>query len=192
MKVSLDNYSSKFEAIVCPGIHHPNLTDDFMQNLRKNSDRLDDYNWSILPTRYYKPYSPMDIYQWLETKYSAPADTLPLIFICFSAGVVGGFGAALWWQQNGGQVKAFFALDGWGMPIVADFPVYRLSHDYFTHWSSALLGTGNDSFYADPAVDHLDLWRSPETTMGWWVKSPGMKIYCSVAEFLQTFFAVPS
>ena len=141
----------------------------------------------ILPTQNYKPYSPVDVYRWLKENNISPSDTFPLIFICFSAGVVGGLGAALWWQRNGGQVKAFFAFDGWGMPILADFPVYRLSHDYFTHWSSALLGQGDGSFYADPAIAHLDLWRSPDSTMGWWVKSPGMKIRCSATEFLQTF-----
>ena len=189
MKVSPDNYSNKFEAIVCPGIHDSNLTDSFIQNIQANSDRFAGLNWLILPTQYYKPYSPVDVYQWLEKKYSAPADTLPLVFICFSAGVVGGLGAALWWQKNGGKIKAFFALDGWGMPIFANFPVYRLSHDYFTHWSSALLGQGDLSFYADPPVDHLDLWRSPKTTMGWWVTSPRMKTRCSAAEFLQNFLS---
>lgn len=176
---------AKFELVVCPGVHHPNLSADFIQDLQENSDRASEYKWLILPTQHYLPYSPRDVYQWLTHNYVSPLDAPPLVFICFSAGVVGGLGAALWWQSNGGKVKAFLALDGWGMPIVANFPVYRLSHDYFTHWSSALLGTGKDSFYADPAIEHLDLWRSPNTTLGWWVKSTGMKQRCSVAEFLQ-------
>lgn len=125
--------------------------------------------------------------QWLTNNYISVVDAPPIIFICFSAGVVGGLGAALWWQTKGGKIKAFFALDGWGMPIVANFPVYRLSHDYFTYWSSALLGSGKDSFYADPAVTHLDLWRSPHKVMGCWVSSSGKQKYCSLAEFLNIF-----
>lgn len=68
----------------------------------------------------------------------------------------------------GGQIKALIALDGWGVPLGGNFPIYRLSHDSFTHWSSALLGGGTESFYADPPVEHLELWRSPQTTKGWW------------------------
>lgn len=140
-----------------------------------------------MPTSHYAPYSPEDVYQWLTTNNGFPTDTLPLVFICFSAGVVGGLGAAYEWQSQGGRVKAFLALDGWGMPIFANFPIYRLSHDYFTHWSSALLGMGKDSFYADPAITHLDLWQKPSNTMGWWVKSPGVKVRCSLSEFLSIF-----
>jgi hypothetical protein len=32
------------------------------------------------------------------------------------------------------------------------------------------LGGGNESFYADPGVEHLDLWRSPQTASGWWLR----------------------
>jgi hypothetical protein len=69
----------------------------------------------------------------------------------------------------GGTVKAFLAFDGWGVPLYGNFPIHRISHDYFTHWSSALLGGGEDSFYAEPAVEHLDLWRKPNVCKGWWV-----------------------
>ena len=57
-------------------------------------------------------------------------------------------------------MKALIAFDGWGVPLVGNFPIYRISHDQFTHWSSELLGKGDKSFYADPPVEHLDLWRS--------------------------------
>ncbi|NJK53546.1 MAG: hypothetical protein HC936_13370 [Leptolyngbyaceae cyanobacterium SU_3_3] len=60
-------------------------------------------------------------------------------------------------------------MDGWGVPLGGDFPIYRVSHDRFTHWSSAWWVAGLDSFYADPAVAHLDLWRSPQTVQGRWV-----------------------
>ncbi|MGB3188280.1 MAG: hypothetical protein WBB43_02490, partial [Limnoraphis sp.] len=66
-------------------------------------------------------------------------------------------------------VKALIALDGWGVPLGGNFPIYRISHDRFTHWSSALLGGGVESFYADPPVEHLDLWSSPQTARGWWL-----------------------
>ncbi len=34
-----------------------------------------------------------------------------------------------------------------------------------------MLGSGADSFYAEPPVEHLDMWRSPQTVEGWWVHS---------------------
>jgi hypothetical protein len=75
----------------------------------------------------------------------------PLLLIGFSAGVVGAIAAANLWQGQGRRVAAVIAVDGWGVPQVGDFPLHRVSHDYFTHWSSAVLGAGADSFYADPA-----------------------------------------
>jgi hypothetical protein len=27
---------------------------------------------------------------------------------------------------------------------------------------------GQDPFYAEPGVPHLDLWRSPDQAWGWW------------------------
>lgn len=111
----------------------------------------------------------------------------PVLFIGFSAGVVGAIGAAWSWQFLGGRVKAFIALDGWGVPLWGDFPIHRLSHDRFTHWSSAMLGSGADNFYAEPPVEHLDLWRSPQNSLGWWVnsnKGAQPSSYLSAAEFL--------
>lgn len=92
-----------------------------------------------------------------------------LTWIAFSAGVVGALGCAQGWRWRGGTVQGLYALDGWGMPVLGDFPVYRLSHDRFTHVTSAWLGTGRVSFYADPPVTHWDLWRSPAQVMGWQV-----------------------
>ena len=183
----LDNSANKFDIVICPGIHPPNLTKYFIQGLQEKSNCFCKHNWLILSTQNYAPYAPLDVYLWLKTHYPSPINTPPLVFISFSAGVVGGFGAALMWQMNGGRVKALFALDGWGVPLLANFPIYRLSHDYFTHWSSALLGAGDDSFYADPTVEHLELWRAPDATWGWWHKSSGIKIRCSVADFFQIF-----
>jgi hypothetical protein len=94
-------------------------------------------------------------------------DRAPLTLIGFSAGVITAMVNASLWRLNGGSIAAFFALDGWGVPLVGDFPIYRLSHDYFTHWSSHLLGGGPVSFYADPPVAHLTLWSEPERVTGW-------------------------
>ena len=108
--------------------------------------------------------------QLISKSNDTPAAVAPLTFLSFSAGVVGAIGAALTWRQWGGQVNAFIAMDGWGVPLIGDFSIHRASHDAYTHWSSALLGAGQDSFYADPPVAHLDLWRSPHSVSGWWVR----------------------
>lgn len=111
----------------------------------------------------------MHILEFLQQKYRG--QVLPkLIIISFSAGVVGAISAAWGWQLMGGKIEALIAFDGWGVPLVGNFPIYRISHDYFTHWSSSLLGKGDKSFYADPPVNHLDLWRSPQQVIGWRVE----------------------
>ena len=46
------------------------------------------------------------------------------------------------------------------------------------------MGGGEESFYADPGVGHLELWRSPQTVRGWWVNREGMRAPKSAAEFL--------
>ncbi len=160
--------------IICPGFHDRALTTCFLNAVypqwrsRKALGHL-----LIYPTERYPPYNPSTILDFLQNSSSSqhPIDDIPVIFMGFSAGVVGAMGAAWLWQQQGGQVKGLIAWDGWGVPGLGDFPVYRLSHDYFTHWSSALLGKGVESFWADPAVEHLDLWRSPHTIKGWWLSS---------------------
>lgn len=170
--------------IVCPGIHSPHLTESFIKSIQTDTEQLRS-DWLIFPARDRPSYSPLAIYQWLEKYYFSPSQAPALVFITFSAGVVGGIGTALTWQMKGGKIKAFLAFDGWGVPLVANFPVYRFSHDYFTHWSSALLGTGVESFYAEPEVNHLDLWRSPQTSLGWWIENSGCKTYCSAAELVR-------
>jgi hypothetical protein len=162
--------------IICPGIHATQLTEDFLTNLQLDADIL------VLPTQQYLPYAPWDIYRWLEEKVSLDRR---LLFIAFSAGVVGTIGAAIAWQIKGGNVKGLIAIDGWGVPLIANFPVYRLSHDYFTHWSSAVLSGGKNGFYCDPPVKHLDLWRSPHTAWGWKVEHDGLKTRLSAASYLK-------
>jgi hypothetical protein len=167
-------FSQSMTILICPGVHPPELTDRFIENLGLSRDRF-----LILPA-YIPPYSGIDVLNFLNQNCDR---TSPLCCITFSAGVVGAIFAALAWQSQGGIMSTFIALDGWGVPLVGDFTIYRLSHDYFTHWSSALLGSGEESFYADPGVDHLELWRSPHTINGW-RNTRHYKMRCSAAEFL--------
>ncbi len=174
---------SKTICCICPGIHDRSLTDSFLDELYKQGlGQHQSGELLIFPTSDYPAYSAFDILNFLcrETQSSGSLhfysqnlsnDCVKLVFISFSAGVVGAMGAALMWQQFGGEVEALIAIDGWGVPLVANFPIYRISHDHFTHWSSALLGGGNESFYAAPGVEHLEVWRSPQTTQGWWLHS---------------------
>lgn len=181
--------------IICPGMHSIDLTQSFLKNLqlRSSSDlaEISNQNLLIFPVQRYPAYSGFHIVQFLQETLrqdSLAAESREFVFLSFSAGVAGAIGAAWAWQQLGGKVKALIALDGWGVPLYGDFPIHRVSHDHFTHWSSALLGAGADSFYADPAIDHLDLWRSPQTVQGWWVPTaattPLQPIATTVAVFL--------
>jgi len=170
--------------IICPGIHETQLTESFLTGLHKLNHNQTS-NLLIFPTADYPAYSAFHILQFLCQERSL---TAPLLFISFSAGVVGAIGAAWGWQLLGGQVKAFIALDGFCVPLLGNFPIHRLSHDYFTHWSSALLGTGEDNFWASPPVEHLTLWQQPQTTQGWWIHSESgkqeQKTPATAAEFL--------
>lgn len=168
---------------ICPGIHDQKLTDDFIQNLLNFPINAE--NLLIFPADQYPPYSGFHVLQYIEkncSKYSQE-----LVIISFSAGVVGAISAAWGWQLQGKIIKGFIAFDGWGVPLTGNFPIYRVSHDKFTHWSSAVLGTGKTSFYADPAVDHLDLWRSPQTVNGWMVDTTTEDKKCVVAMSLIEF-----
>lgn len=166
--------------VICPGVHDRHLTDCFLAGLSEVwKSSADDRPFRqildralIFPAHPHPPYSAIDIFNFLcDRKITGES----IAFVSFSAGVVGAIGAAWMWQQRGGQVGAFFALDGWGVPLGGNFPIYRLSHDRFTHWSSAFLGSGGDSFYADPPIAHLDLWKSPQTAKGWHISqtAPG-------------------
>lgn len=164
--------------IICPGVHSPELTDRFVQSI---SDRVE-ADYLILPTAEHPPYNAIAVYQWLERQQLSKMQ--PLSFVAFSAGVVGGIGAAMAWQLRGGNVQSFIALDGWGMPSLVNFPLYRVSHDAFTHWSSQILGSGEGGFYADPEVDHLELWRSPKACRGWRIISPGCQTRDTLLNYL--------
>jgi hypothetical protein len=164
--------------LICPGIHDPALTECFWASLRSQIQHdvpsHKPLHPLILPIQDYPVYSPRHILQYLNQQLEQSESPLhldsSLVFISFSAGVVGAIGAARHWHAQH-HVKALIALDGWGVPLAEQFPIHRLSHDYFTHWSSALLGTGALNFYADPPVEHLDLWRSPHRVQGWQVSA---------------------
>lgn len=180
--------------IICPGIHAPELTQDFLQGVFGAHQPRS----QIFPTQSQPVYSAIHVFSFLQEslaeQFPASPLSVPLVFVSFSAGVVGAIGAAWAWQQAGGKVKGFIALDGWGVALGGQFPVHRLSHDGFTHWSSALLGAGQDSFYADPAIAHLDLWRSPQMAQGWGVCSsvvpglPATRTATTAAQFLRHLF----
>ncbi len=163
--------------IICPGFHGLELTEGFLEGLGADWRKLEESgDLLIFPVEAYAPYSAFDIFNFLcyaKPPSSEKGTETGLLFISFSAGVVGAIGAAWSWRRMGRRVKAFIAADGWGVPLGGDFPIYRMSHDRFTHWSSALLGGGPESFYADPAVEHLDLWRSPQTAWGWQLNDSG-------------------
>jgi hypothetical protein len=175
----------KTTLIICPGVHDSQLTDSFVKCLKN----LDQHNslpqCLVFPATKYPPYSPLHLLEFLKQAHLKPSPLLSLIFLAFSAGVVGAIGAANLWQLGGGKVKAFIAVDGWGVPLVGNFPLHRISHDYFTHWSSGLISIRGESFYAQPDVSHLDLWRSPNTAWGWREKSSGIKIRTNAAEFIK-------
>jgi hypothetical protein len=167
--------------LICPGIHDPSLTHSFLSKIELPSENL-----AIFPTAEAAPYSPTEMLSFFRrSALRPPSETSPLRIVAFSAGVVGAIAAAHLWQLQGGQIAWILALDGWGVPAWANFPVYRLSHDSFTHWSSQLTGGSTPSFYAEPAVDHLELWRSPHLTVGWHVSGCGLRHRTTAATFIQ-------
>jgi hypothetical protein len=163
--------SNILRLLICPGIHDPQLTRQFLDDLTGGERWIDRHlDCLVFPAWDYPAYSALHILHFLDRETTRDDDRA-IAWIAFSAGVVGAIGAAWGWQALGGTVKGAIALDGWGVPLYGNFPIYRLSHDRFTHWSSALLGPGRASFYADPAVDHLQLWRSPATVAGYAVEN---------------------
>ncbi len=163
--------------IICPGMQNPALTESFVAKLFEaisNSDyyHLNTVNILVFPANGILPLSGFHILDFLHQNLKDRLKS-PVVFISFSAGVVGAMSAACGWQLFGGHIKAFIAIDGWGVPLVGDFPIHRMSHDYFTHWSSSLLGSGKDNFYADPPVDHLQMWENPQNVQGVWITSSG-------------------
>jgi hypothetical protein len=190
--------------IICPGVHSPELTQGFLEGLGKP---FDPSTMCVFPAERFPAYSALHLLkflgeqflgeQWLNQDWQLrTASQKPLVLIGFSAGVVAAIGAAQVLQSLGVQVKALVAIDGWGVPLWGDFPIHRLSHDRFTHVTSRLLDQSHwdqnhwsehhISFYADPDVAHLELWRSPQTALGWSTEGSGQKQYqVTAAQFLQ-------
>ncbi len=177
--------------IICPGMHEPSLTQSFVSSLLEqvsySSSSPIVENIMIFPNQNFLTLSGFHILQFLYQRLGS-WNQEPVIFISFSAGVVGAIVAAYKWNLLGGHVKAFIAIDGWGVPLWGNFPIHRMSHDYFTHWSSSFLGIGQNNFYADPPVNHLDMWRSPQNVQGWSTDSSGEKsllpLRLTAAEFV--------
>lgn len=167
--------------VICPGIHAPELTQSFVTELKAAATETSSLNQSyssalakilVFPADQQPPYSGFHILHFVQQRCDAAE---PLLFLGFSAGVVGAIGAAWSWQSLGKKVKAVIALDGWGVALYGGFPVHRVSHDYFTHWSSSLLGAGESRFYAEPAIAHLHLWQYPHTISGWEITAQGQR-----------------
>jgi len=161
--------------IICAGIHPLTWTDDFVANLNHSEINLKPENLLIFPTDLFRAYDGQKIFQFIQESYPQPNFSPPFIIIGFSAGVVGALIASRLWQRHGGKVLALIALDGWGVPLIADFPIFTLCHDYFTHLTLIKFNSQVDSFYAEPSVSHEHIWRSPLQTIGWWQKPDGTK-----------------
>lgn len=162
--------------IIAPGFHSPDLTADFLQGMGwHNLEEL-----SVLPDDI-PPYDSISICQWLSRQVVLET---PVAIIAFSAGVVGATGAAILWQQQGGKIEHFFALDGWGVPVLPLFPTTRISHDEVAHYTSQVLGRGQQPFYCSPPIEHLALWQNPHLAYGWWEIKCGCKVYSSVAKII--------
>ena len=166
--------------LVCPGFNQPELNQNFINAFPNQGDY-----WLLYPSHQLPPYSPVAILDFWDQSFPKDKISSGVILIGFSAGVLGLQRVALGLSKNQVKIKALIAIDGWGVPLRGDFPLYRLSHDYFTHWTSAILGEGNESFYADPPVEHLELWRSPQTTKGWRIDHHDTKIATTALKFIQ-------
>lgn len=156
---------------LCPGFHDPALTRSFLnQHHHWLPPTWDDRCW-VYPSHQQPPYSPHHVAQWLQHHHQTIPQTTtppPLVWISFSAGIVGSLAVARQCHRQGQPILGFFALDGWGVPLWADFPLYSLSHDRFSHDTSAILRSGpGPHFYSDPPVSHLDLWVKPHRVWGW-------------------------
>jgi hypothetical protein len=173
---------------ICPGFHSPQLTQSFLQelSLSVNSTSTLSVNTRTFIAKSYTVLSAIHILQDLTKTYGQPHQATPVLFISFSAGVIGALSAAWGWQLLGGKVKAVIAIDGWGVPLMGNFPIHRLSHDYFTHQTSIVINPSEDSFYADPGVEHLQMWRSPSTVTGWATRAANFPVrsHLNAAEFI--------
>lgn len=170
--------------LICPGIHPPDLTQSFLSQVQgqlrqpTNPANFNSaiFSWHVLP-EHLPPYSPQRVSEYFEATLSREDKGNPVVWIAFSAGVVGAIATARTWQRQtptpsgptaACRTVALIAFDGWGVPLAGDFPIDRFSHDRFTAQTSEWPQQSAGRFYAEPAVEHLDLWRSPQTVKGLW------------------------
>ncbi len=192
--------------LVCPGIHAPELTQAFLAQVQPELFSLHPLtHWWVLPSDV-PPYAPQQVADFFEACWSdrAPRTAIsnpvpnseylpkpvfdpsaPLIWIGFSAGVVGAIATARAWQRQGRPTSALIAFDGWGVPLAGDFPIYRFSHDRFTAQTSEWPQASAGYFYAEPGVTHLDLWRSPSRAFGVWRGDPATQAQATQATCAQ-------
>ncbi|WP_180267879.1 hypothetical protein [Nostoc linckia] len=109
--------------IICPGIHDAAFTESFISGLFDGSIDQNQGKILVFPGKDFSSLSAWHILEFLRVsvahrryRLKKPLES-PLIFISFSAGVVGAIGAAHLWQLLGGRVKAFIAIDGWGVRL---------------------------------------------------------------------------
>lgn len=122
--------------------------------------------FSNLPRYLYKPDHPLAVLSAEGLRRALPHPQ-SLIFLAFSAGCLTAASVAHYFHhRSDSQVLGLLAIDGWGVPLAAPFPVHRLSHDHFTHITSTF-SSSRCHFYADPAVPHLQIWQTPSQVRGW-------------------------
>lgn len=167
---------------ICPGIHDPKFTISFVETLIQQG--IEGEKLLILPTDNYPPFSGFHVFCFLNQCLDNQATKKPLTIISFSAGVVGAIVAAWMWQRWGRKIKTFIAVDGWGMPLKGNFPIYSLSHDFFTYVSWGQWNHNCGSFYAKPSVEHLQLWQSPAQVKGWALGAKGQPESTTALQFL--------
>ncbi len=148
--------------LIFPGIHKRELTEDLIKIFKTESLLV-----------YEEQPAFCTLNQLIFVKEHQASLSNNLLIIAFSAGVVGAIGTAKVLQEWGYTIKGLIAIDGWGVPLIGNFPIYRLSCDYYTHWTSHLLGGGTSSFYADPPVKHLQMWQTSEQVTGWLLGEKG-------------------
>jgi hypothetical protein len=180
-----------FVIVVCEGMHPPEYTAAILATIAGDALLSRGRVLVFSPASPWQVLSGWALRQWLEASlqvHSPTTDLPPLIVWAFSAGCVGMASLVTYWQRYRQPILACFALDGWGVPLPPEaVPIYRLSHDHFTHATSQWLGCGPINFYADPAVPHQQLWQSPQTVRGWQVTTqatPAVRQPSTAAEFL--------
>lgn len=142
--------------MICPGVHDPAWTRQWLKGMN-----LDQSEICCLPPSV-PVYSPKAVLQF----YQAGCElTQPLMIVAYSAGNLGALGAAIQWQKGGGIVAKFIAVDPWGVPLRANFPIISLSHDACTDFYCQAWGI-RDRFVANPPVSHQKLWQCPQSAWG--------------------------